>query len=207
MILDEKENFYTEAQIFLESAIEQVLLRIELQRKIFINANGRDCIDHCKSRVKSFDSLVNKLKKNDLDITLNNTIYKIRDAAGIRIVCPFIDDVYTVAKSFKEYSDIEIVKEKDYIANPKPNGYRSYHIILKLPSYLFLQYHDIYVEIQIRTIAMDFWASLEHQLKYKKEIENQEFLISQLKRCSDEITSTDLTLQSIRDIIENLENK
>ncbi len=199
-------NFYNQANIYLETAIEQVLLRINLQRKVFNRHNGRDFIDHYKSRIKSLESMKAKLQKQNLDFTLDNALGKIQDAAGIRIICPFIDDVYLVAASFKEYADIEIVLEKDYIANPKPNGYRSYHIILKLPAHLFLQYRDIYVEVQIRTIAMDFWASLEHQLKYKKEIGNQDFLIGQLKRCADEITSTDLTLQSIRDIIYSMEN-
>ena len=120
---------------------------------------------------------------------------------GMRIICNYIDDVYEVAEMLKSYKDLKVIKEKDYIKNPKPNGYRSYHIVFEHSLDLAGEITPVYVEIQIRTIAMDFWSNLEHQMKYKKNVKNQEFIMQELKRCADEIATTDINMQTIRDMI------
>ena len=125
---------------------------------------------------------------------------------GIRIICNYIDDVYKVAEMLKNYKDLTVVMEKDYIKNPKPNGYRSYHIIFQLSLDLAGEITPVYVEIQIRTIAMDFWSSLEHEMKYKKNVKNQELIMQELKRCADEIATTDLNMQTIKKMIDAEEN-
>ena len=122
---------------------------------------------------------------------------------GMRIICNYIDDVYEVAEMLKNYKDLKVVMEKDYIKNPKPNGYRSYHIIFELSLDLAGEITPVYVEIQIRTIAMDFWSSLEHEMKYKKNIKNQEFIAEELRRCADEIATTDLNMQTIKRMINS----
>jgi len=144
-----------------------------------------------------------KLKRKGLDETLENALTKIYDAAGMRIICAYIDDVYSIVKMLKRYKDLKVIKEKDYIKNPKLNGYRSYHIVFELSLDLAGEIKLVYVEIQIRTIAMDFWSNLEHQMKYKRNIKNQEFIAQELKRCADEIATTDLNMLTIRDMINS----
>ena len=136
--------------------------------------------------------------------TTESTLSVMKDAIGIRVICSFVDDVYSVVEYVRSFKDCDIIKEKDYIKHTKPNGYRSYHMILAVKS----EYKDVlgntpgvyYVEMQIRTIAMDTWAALEHKMKYKKDIPNQELLVSELKRVADELTSCDLSMQTIRGI-------
>ena len=200
-------DFYGEACVHLDSAISQIILRLDTIRKLCSFRNQRDFIDHYKTRIKSSKSMEVKLEKLKLPITTKSALTQVFDAAGVRVVCPFVDDVYAVVDALKQYEDIEIVNEKDYISNPKPNGYRSYHIIIRVPTHYAGNYSQVYAEIQLRTIAMDFWASLEHQLKYKKDIAKEGVLVAELKRCADEIASTDLTLQTMRDMIRSLEDK
>ena len=142
-----------------------------------------------------------KLHRKNLDVTLENALTKIYDAAGIRIICAYIDDVYEVAQMLKKYKDLKLIKEKDYIKNPKPNGYRSYHLVFEVPLDIAGEIHPVNVEIQIRTIAMDFWSSLEHQMKYKKNIKNQDLIVEELKRCADDIATNDINMQTIRNMI------
>ena len=196
-----KENFYNNSIVLLEGAISDITSKLDIIRKYKISQNDRDPIEYIISRVKSEDSMKEKLQRKGYEVNLENALTKIYDAAGIRIICAYIDDVYAVAEMLKKYKDLRVVKEKDYIKNPKPNGYRSYHIVFELSLDL-----AVYVEIQIRTIAMDFWSSLEHQMKYKKNIKNPEFIAQELKRCADEIATTDLNMQTIRRMI-NMEEE
>jgi putative GTP pyrophosphokinase len=148
-----------------------------------------------------------KLKKRGLPETKESIFGNIYDAAGIRVICTYIDDVYTVAEMLRKQDDITVLEVKDYIENPKPNGYRSYHMIVRLPLHVGDKKEEVFAEIQIRTMAMDFWASLEHKLKYKHDIPNQDIITNELKRCAAEIASTEINFQSIRDLIdETLEN-
>ena len=143
-----------------------------------------------------------KLERKGLEVTLDNALHKIYDAAGIRIICAYIDDVYAVVDMLKQFSDLKILHEKDYIKNPKENGYRSFHIVFEVPLDIGGKIHPVNIEIQIRTIAMDFWSNLEHQMKYKKDINNQSMIVSELKNCADEIASIDIKMQTIRKMIE-----
>lgn len=196
-----EENFYKDSIVLLEGAIEDVTTKLNLIRKYKKIKYNRDPIEYITTRIKSEKSMKEKLNRKGLDVTKENALTKVYDAAGIRIICAYIDDVYSVAEMLKKYKDLKIIKEKDYIKNPKPNGYRSYHIVFELSLDLAGDIKPVYVEIQIRTIAMDFWSNLEHQMKYKKNIKNQEFVMQELKRCADEIATTDINMQTIRDMI------
>ncbi len=125
----------------------------------------------------------------------------------MRIICNYIDDVYEVANMLKNFRDLKVIREKDYIKNPKPNGYRSYHIIFELSLEIEGEIKPVFVEIQIRTIAMEFWASLEHEMKYKKNIKDQQLIVEELKRCADEIATIDLNMQTIKKMIDLEENE
>ena len=196
------ESFYGEDYFVLETALNDILDKIDLMRKYRKSKGRRDNIEHCKGRIKSEDSMIEKLKRKGLEITTENALTKITDAVGIRIVCNFIDDIYDIVEMIKSIDDLEVVKEKDYVANPKPNGYRSYHMIVNLTVHMPGETRNIPVEIQIRTISQDCWASLEHKLKYKHDVKNVELITRELKRCAEEMASTDLTMQTVRQLIE-----
>ena len=196
-------TFYKESIVKLEAVITEITARLDVIRKYRKINNDRDPIEYIKSRIKSEDSMKEKLKRKGLDVNLENALSKIYDAAGIRIICTFVDDVYDVAEMIKKYDDIEVIKEKDYIKNPKQNGYRSYHLVISVPLNIAGEIHKVYLEIQIRTIAMDFWSSLEHQMKYKKNIQDQEMIVAELKRCAEEIATTDINMMAIRNMINN----
>ncbi|MBR3324866.1 MAG: GTP pyrophosphokinase family protein [Clostridia bacterium] len=191
--------------VLLEGAIENVTAKLNLIRKYKIAQNDRDPIEYISSRIKSEDSMKEKLTRKGLEVTLENALTKVYDAVGMRIICAYIDDVYTIVDMLKKYKDLKLIKEKDYIKNPKPNGYRSYHIIFELSLDLAGETHPVFVEIQIRTIAMDFWSSLEHQMKYKKDIKNQELIVEELAKCASEIATTDIKMQTIRKMINKEE--
>ncbi len=200
--LTPEQEFYQESYVFLEGAIIEVLSRLEIIRKYKLTKGLNDPIEHCKARIKSAESMKEKLKRKELTVTVNNALTQIFDAAGIRIICTFLDDIYWIVEMLENQEDFEVIEEKDYIRNPKPNGYRSYHLILKVPLHLEDHIQEIYCELQIRTIAMDCWASLEHQMKYKKDITCPDMITAELKRCADEMASTDLNFQTILDMIK-----
>ena len=154
--------------------------------------------EHILSRIKDPESLCEKLRKDSVEPTAENGLNALSDIVGIRVVTHFVGDVYAIADKIRNRECWTTIKTKDYIASPKPNGYRSLHMILSLPD------SPVRAEIQLRTIAMDCWASLEHQMKYKKNIggTSLELITSELKRCADEIASTDLSMQTIRELIE-----
>lgn len=161
--------------------------------------SGFHAVQYICSRIKSPESMMEKLKRKALPETLESALCEVYDAVGVRVICSFADDVFRVEKWLKSQENYELVKEKDYISYPKPNGYRGIHLILRG---MTGKTAGTYVEIQLRTIAMDFWASLEHQLKYKKEIGHAAMMSGELKQCADDIASVDLSMQTIRDIIE-----
>ena len=194
-------GFYEKSIVELEAVITEIMARLEVIRKYRKINNDRDPIEYIKSRIKSEESMKEKLKRKGLEVNLENALTKIYDAAGIRIICTFADDVYDIVEMIKKYDDIEIVKEKDYIKNPKENGYRSYHLVIKVPLNIAGEIHKVYLEIQIRTIAMDFWSSLEHQMKYKKNIQDQQMIVNELKKCAEQIATTDINMMAIRNMI------
>ncbi len=189
------ESIYGENKEVLYQEMEQLLNRIDTIRNQMKQSLGMDPIEHCLSRIKSEESMREKCRRKGLPETQESALEIIHDAIGLRIVCAFIDDIYTIRDMLNSFDDITIVNEKDYIKNVKPNGYRSYHMIIKTPN-------GFYAEFQLRTISMDTWAALEHHLKYKKDVKtNQELIVSELKRCANELASTDLSMQTIRDMI------
>jgi len=201
-MIDALECYYGDFFPLMNLATAKVLNCIEAAGKRKAEVNGRESIEYVKSRIKSPQSMRNKLKKKSCKEDAVNALTKVHDACGVRIVCTFLNDVFDMADMLKGNTDFVLWEEKDYIRNPKPNGYRSYHLILLVPVCIESQSSKIFVEIQIRTIAMDCWAALEHQLKYKQEIPKQELFTEELRRCSDEMASTDLNLQTLRDMID-----
>lgn len=162
-------------------------------------------IHHMEERMKSISSLSGKMDRKNLDFNYENIVNNINDIGGIRVITNYIDDVYTVADALTNQSDIKLIKKVDYIKNPKPNGYRSLHLVLELPVYLKDSEHTAPVEVQIRTVGMDLWASLEHKLKYKTDIpeEQLEKYSQQLKNNSDELNNVELNMESIFKSISN----
>ena len=160
-------------------------------------------IESIKSRVKSLDSIIRKLEKLGLPITIESAAENLQDIAGVRVVCSFVDDIYRIEECFLAQEDVTLIKRKDYIKNPKPSGYRSLHLIIKTPVYTENGKKDMFVEIQMRTIAMDFWASLEHKLRYKKDINPRtaEQLAEELVSCAEESAKLDEKMLQIRDRI------
>ncbi len=161
---------------------------------------GEVPVEHIRSRIKSPEGLQEKLKRKGLQENVEEAMCQISDIIGFRLVTHFVGDVYRIVQYIKEDGRYTVVKEKDYISSPKQNGYRSYHVILECP-FCGTENERLRVEIQIRTIAMDCWASLEHEMKYKKYIENAALIEKELKRCAGEMASTDLSMQTLRDMI------
>lgn len=184
------------------------MMEIETKFKVldeeFSLEHDRNPISSIKTRLKSLRSLKGKLERKNLSFTIDDIENNINDVAGIRVICPFPEDVYTLANALLKQDDIETVKIKDYIKNPKENGYRSLHIIVAIPIFLAKEKRIMHVEIQLRTIAMDFWASLEHQLRYKKDAEFTEEMANELYECAKISADLDLRMESIRNnVIKN----
>jgi len=188
-------NIYGQHYDSLNAFMTNLKADIEGIREELKDVYGHDMVDHVMARMKSDDSVREKCERRGINPEPDLIIANIYDAVGIRVVCSFIDDVYKIRDRIRNLSDVEVVTEKDYIVNAKPNGYRSYHMIVRNPA-------GYCAEIQIRTISMDTWAALEHNMKYKKDIKgNKELITAELKRCADELASTDVSMQTIRNMI------
>lgn len=161
-------------------------------------------IETIKSRLKSMDSIIDKLQRKGLPLELESIENNLKDVAGIRVICPFLSDIYRMASCLMEQDDIVIVEKKDYIKNPKKNGYRSLHLIVEAPIFLHKEKRMMKVEVQFRTIAMDFWASLEHRMHYKKnlDVKMQEMLVAELRDCAEESANLDIRMETVKDYIE-----
>lgn len=201
MILEEMQSTYYGAYYEPLKRLEQEVLEWlsglvdELSER-----QGERPVEHIRSRIKSAEGMREKLLRKDLPAGVETAVENISDIIGFRLVTHFVGDVYELVQSIKSDSRYAVVREKDYIASPKPNGYRSYHVILECPFPAAVR-GSICVEIQLRTIAMDCWASLEHEMKYKKDIDNAALIEKELKRCAGEMASTDLSMQTLRDMI------
>lgn len=193
------EEFYGTNYAKMQKAQKQLQDMIYSYEKQ-VNKDDLNPVMYLSSRIKQPESMLLKLKKRGFAQTLDAALHNVFDAVGLRVICSFVSDVYDVASWLRRQNEIEVIEEKDYYACPKPNGYRSFHVLLKIKEGAG---KDLYAEIQIRTIAIDCWASLEHQIKYKKELSNEQMIREELKRCADEIASTDLSMQTIRDILMN----
>lgn len=185
-----------------QCAIMEVETKLKVLNEEFSQEYNRNPFESIKSRLKSPESIYDKLRRKGYRTTVENIRENLTDVAGIRVICSFPDDIYRLAELFIKQDDITLIKKKDYIKNPKPNGYRSLHLIVDIPIFLSNEKKYMKVEVQFRTIAMDFWASLEHKLKYKNNVENTEEIVSQLKICADSIEVLDYQMQDIRNKID-----
>ncbi len=191
------ESIYGNHRGEMENVMNIILSSINELREDMIREFGSDPVEHCLARIKDEDSMREKCRRQNLPETTESALEQIHDAIGIRVVCAFISDVYSVRDHLRTIDKVEVIEEKDYIKQAKPNGYRSLHMILRYDN-------KYYVEIQLRTISMDTWAALEHHMRYKKKVSKSDALISaELKRCADELASTDMSMQTIRDLIRS----
>ena len=208
MTVDIPDSFLNEALQFREMmmmytcAIREVKTKLEVLNDELSVKNQRNPIEMIKSRVKKPMSILEKLQRRGFEVSLESMRENLDDVAGIRIICSFLDDIYEVAEMLVRQDDVKVIAVKDYIKNPKPNGYRSYHLIIEVPVFFTECKRNMRVEGQIRTIAMDFWASLDHQLKYKKDLRDDSEISQELKQCADVIAQTDAKMLAIRQKIE-----
>jgi len=188
--------------------MEHIAHQLEANSRRYEAEHGDKLYEHLNYRIKGDDSMRDKLAKRDLAPTAYNALRKVKDSIGLRVVCLFIDDVYENVALLKSLPGCSVIQEKDYIKDAKPNGYRSYHMILDVaidaPDVDGKNPGHYYVEIQLRTIAMDTWAALEHELKYKKNIANPELITQELHRCANELASCDVSMQTLKKIIRSL---
>ncbi len=189
------ESIYGDKKPELEAVMNMLLDEIGVIRRDMEKELGMDPVEHLLGRIKSEESMREKCRRNGLPETEESALTRLYDAIGLRVVCAFLDDVYTIRDRLLLLPGVEAIRQKDYIRHVKPNGYRSFHLIIRVNG-------TYYAEIQLRTISMDTWAALEHHIKYKKDIRgNLSLISSELKRCADELASTDVSMQTIRDMI------
>ena len=196
--------------IFLyNSALKEVRTKVEILNDEFQQVHQYNPIEYIKSRIKAPESIVKKLKRYGYDSSIDNMVNYINDIAGIRIVCSFTSDIYRLAEMIGKQNDLTVISVKDYIRHPKESGYKSYHMLVTVPIFLSDRIIDTKVEIQIRTMAMDFWASLEHKLQYKKNIPESQakFLKDELYDCAQQSAALDKRMQNIRNVIAESETK
>ena len=198
--LDVKEEPFDKLMFFYQSALKQLELQMNIIKDEFKVMYNYDLIDHIDTRIKEPKSIVKKMEKKKYEKTYLNLIEKVNDIAGMRIVCTLKDDIFFIKDLVKQIPDVHILKEKDYVTNPKPSGYSSYHMIVEVP--VKLSQKTIYVkcEIQIRTLAMDFWASFEHKVKYKTEQEVNKKTSKELVNCAKMISKFDDKMISLKNI-------
>lgn len=189
---------YKELRMMYACAIKEVQTKFEVLETEFKVRYQRNPISSIQTRLKSSSSIIEKMIRKGIPFSMENLEAQIHDLAGIRVICSYMDDIYALADALTSQDDITLVEQKDYIRHPKPNGYRSLHLIVSVPVFFSRQKRQIKVEVQIRTIAMDFWASLEHQMKYKREIPDQQHIVAQLKSCADDIARVDQEMMNIR---------
>lgn len=197
---------YKELMMRYNCALKEIRTKFEVLNTEFKVRHERNPINGIQTRLKRTSSIAQKLARLGLPFDLKTIQEELDDVAGVRIICSYIDDIYTLADALLRQDDVTLVEKKDYIQSPKPNGYRSLHLIVRVPVFFADHKMDMKVEVQIRTIAMDFWASLEHQLKYKQEIPRQEEIVARLKACADIINSTDEEMLRIRQEIGQMTN-
>ena len=184
--------------IFLyNAALKEVGTKLEILNDEFQHVHKYNPIEHIKTRIKTPESIVKKLKRYGYETSIENMVRYVNDIAGVRLICSFTSDIYRLAEMIGNQSDLKVLSIKDYIRNPKESGYKSYHMLVSVPIFLSDSVVDTKVEIQIRTIAMDFWASLEHQLRYKSDVEVPPQISDDLKACADVIAATDEEMQRI----------
>jgi putative GTP pyrophosphokinase len=197
---------YKEMLMNYSCALKTIQTKFEVLNAEFECKYKRNPIKSITTRLKKTESIVSKLLKNNFPLTLESVESNINDVAGIRVICSYIDDIYKIADALLLQDDVTLITKKDYIQNPKPSGYRSLHLIVSIPVFFEGGKKNVKVEVQIRTIAMDFWASLDHQMKYKRNIPEREYVSAELKRCADIIAETDNNMLALRNKIDTAED-
>ena len=192
------------SQLMFSSALKEIGTKIDILNSEFVHSHRYNPIEHVTQRIKSPDSIARKLKRMGFEPTIANMEKQLYDIAGIRIICSFTSDIYRIAGMIARQDDVVVLKIKDYIKHPKENGYKSYHMVVSVPIYLSTGMETARVEIQIRTIAMDFWASLEHKIYYKFEGNAPEHIYEELKECADIINTLDQRMLSLNEEIQKL---
>lgn len=194
---------YQELLMTYSCAIMRLRTKFEVLNTEYNVRYQRNPIHFIDSRLKSTSSIVQKLDKLGIPFSVEGIRENLHDVAGIRVVCGYLDDVYVLAETFLRQEDITLVQKKDYIASPKPNGYRSLHLVIKVPVFFAEQTHNLAAEVQIRTIAQHYWAGLEHQLKYKRHQQRSQAVVDQLQECAEVLDNTEWLMLAIRRDIEN----
>ena len=195
---------FAELMMQYRCALMEVETKLNVLNAEFTMKNNRNPFESIKSRIKSPVSILEKMQRKGYPISAESIEENLADIAGIRVICSFPDDIYATAKLLTQQDDITVLEVKDYIKNPKDNGYRSLHLILEIPIFLSEQKKNMKVEVQFRTIAMDFWASLEHRMHYKKnlDVKMQEMLVAELRDCAEESANLDIRMETVKDYIE-----
>lgn len=189
---------------YYKCALMEIETKFNVLNNQFSLEQEHNPIDTIKTRIKSTESIIGKLQRKGLPINIASAEMHLNDVAGIRVICPFIKDIYLLADCLLEQDDVRLIEKKDYIKNPKSNGYRSLHLIVETPIFLQSEKRLMKVEVQLRTIAMDFWANLEHRMRYKKELDPHilDMLSDELKACADASASLDLRMEQVKNTIE-----
>lgn len=189
---------------YYSCALMEIETKFNVLNKQFSLEQEHNPIDTIKTRIKSTESIIGKLQRKGLPLNIASAEKYLNDVAGIRVICPFINDIYLLSECLLEQDDVRLIQRKDYIKTPKPNGYRSLHLIVEIPIFLQNEKRLMKVEVQLRTIAMDFWANLEHRMRYKKELDPQvlDMLSDELKECADASASLDLRMERVKNTIE-----
>lgn len=200
---------YRKITLLYRSALKEIGTKLEILNDEFKLVHQYNPIEHIESRLKTDESITRKLIRKGKEITVENIQKYIDDIAGVRVICSFTPDIYRIVDMISSQDDIEVLKTKDYMLNPKVNGYRSYHLIVRVPIFLSDRVVPTKVEIQIRTVAMDFWASLEHKIYYKYEGNTPEYIKKELKECADLVTFLDSKMLAINEEVRSIreENK
>ena len=197
-----------ETLMFLyNAALKEISTKIEILNDEFQHVHHYTPIEHIKSRIKTPESIVKKLKKNGYEVNIKNMVKHVRDIAGIRIICSFTSDIYLIADMITKQGDLKIISLKDYIKHPKDSGYQSYHMLVSVPIYLSGGFVDTIVEIQIRTVAQDFWASLEHKIYYKFEGKAPDYISRELQECSKIVAKLDERMLSLNNTIQEFSTR
>ncbi len=202
---DNQIETWQEVTLVYNAALKQINTKLEILNDEFQHVHQYNPIEHIKSRIKTPESIVKKLKSHGYESTIENMVNYINDIAGVRIICSFTSDIYRIAEMIRLQNDIRVMAVKDYIRSPKPSGYKSYHMLVSVPVFLSDKTVDVKVEIQIRTVAMDFWASLEHKINYKLEGKAPDHVKNELVECARMVSDLDNRMQSLNEEIKKIE--
>ncbi len=195
---------YEALKLRYSAALKMVMTRLEILNDELQEVHRYNPIEHIKGRIKTPESIVKKLRRHGVESTLDNMIEYCNDIAGVRIICSFTSDIYRIAEMISAQDDITVLSVKDYIVNPKPSGYKSYHLIVTVPVYLSSRCDQVKVEIQIRTVAMDFWASLEHKINYKFEGNAPDRISLELVECAQMVSELDEKMLELNNEIQEI---